>query len=440
MTKTRYGCIGCMIAAVLISGCYKKDIQFGNDLAESFTQILQVDTVSLSMSTYVLDSFPTNIDTAMLIGGYTDPLLGKVAAKPFFQFTVPADISLTDDAVFDSLNMIIKLNHYYYGDTSKPVTLTVNELASPIEYSYNSQLFNTSSVAETASPLASRQFSVSPHRDDSLMLNLPYSKGKEFFDKMREKSADISTPDAFSAYFKGVSITAGANSSLVIGFNASTDSVVMRMYYHSTIPYPVKQFKDFSISPGSIHFQQIIADRKGLAVDPLTAGQKAIASGLTNYEGYTQPNTGLLLKISFPTLPNIRQLSSTVKLLKATLVLQTSENSYDDYRLKLPENLLLAETDATNAIGNYVYSSDGSSLVNASAAYDNIYDALPSYSFDVTSAVNGILMGTVSTEHGFFVLDHLPGSAGGINRGIFNDGSHSGTSSRLVLSLLTLKN
>src|SRR5690349_16958179 len=100
--------------------CYKREIQFGNDMADSHTRVLVIDTVTPVLSTYVLDSFPTSGNNIMEVGRYKDPILGTVSAATYFQVTVPssAATNFPDGAIYDSLVLIMKSNGYYYGDTS----------------------------------------------------------------------------------------------------------------------------------------------------------------------------------------------------------------------------------------------------------------------------------------------------------------------------------
>src|SRR5688572_4131499 len=80
----------CFLFFGLLSSCYKKDIQVGSDLAESHTRIITVDTVSVVLSSYVLDSFITNGNNWSIIGNYNDPYAGNTIASTFFQPGLPS--------------------------------------------------------------------------------------------------------------------------------------------------------------------------------------------------------------------------------------------------------------------------------------------------------------------------------------------------------------
>ena len=137
-------------SACLLTACVKKDIQFGTDLGETSTRIIQLDTVTVDLSTFLLDSFPTSRVTDFLMGTYYDSATGTITGKPFLQLSLPSDKSIESNAVYDSLDFVIRLNKYYYGDTTKANTIAINELAAPIEYTYNNYLYNTREISSTS--------------------------------------------------------------------------------------------------------------------------------------------------------------------------------------------------------------------------------------------------------------------------------------------------
>src|SRR5688572_26277430 len=74
-----------------LQACVKKNIQFGTDLGETYTRIIEMDTVGINMSTYLIDSFSTSNVDQFLIGRYRDTSFGLITAKPFLQLSLPGD-------------------------------------------------------------------------------------------------------------------------------------------------------------------------------------------------------------------------------------------------------------------------------------------------------------------------------------------------------------
>lgn len=434
------------IAAALISlsSCYKKDIQFGTDLGETFINLSSVDTIAVNMSTVVQDSFATNNPATLLIGSYKDAYLGTITGKPFFQLALPSDITVENNAVYDSLTFILKPNGSYYGDTSKSHTLSVNEIDQTLYYTYGSQIFNTSSFSIKPTPLGSRTLQFSPSKD-SIRFRLSDSKGLELFNKLKTNAAETSTSTEFLNYFKGLSLSLGAaDTSLVFGVNIVADSVKMRLHYHVTIPYPESKYKDFAISKNDLAFNQLISDRKGTKIQ--ASGSTGI-SGLTEYtsaitgnQSYMQSGAGVLLKLTFPSLRSILQLGSTVKLINATLLVKVPGTTYDVYKYKLPANMFLATTDASNSVGSLINDQSGTGVLYSTPQIDYVYNTNATYAFNVTTSINTLLNTAGSAANGYYLLQNYPGNLSTMNRLVANDATHGTMSSQLILSVLTVKN
>ncbi|HEY1870510.1 MAG TPA: DUF4270 family protein [Chitinophagaceae bacterium] len=131
MMRTTRGCLFVIIISLLVcQSCYRKDIGFGNLPDNNYTNVAFTDTVQPLLSTVVLDSFATNNAQSFLVGKYKDPYLGIISTRPFFQMTIPTTtVTIPTTAVYDSFCFIMHTNNYYYGDTSRAQTLTINEVA-----------------------------------------------------------------------------------------------------------------------------------------------------------------------------------------------------------------------------------------------------------------------------------------------------------------------
>ena len=419
-----------------LQACVKKNIQFGTDLGETYTRIIQVDTVSINMSTYLIDSFATSNIDQFLVGRLRDTSFGLITAKSFLQLSLPADKTIETSAVYDSLSFVIKLNKYYYGDTSRPVTITINELDAPVEYTYNNALYNTSSIAEKFS-LGSKQVKISPALTDSIAIKLNDARGQELFNKLKNSEDEVEDATSFLNYFKGVSIAfSSSDESGVYGFKTVADSVFMRLHYHTSTLYPEKKYKDFAFNR-SVFFNQLIADRSSTLISSVSNG--LIPSTTTANRGYVQSGAGVLLKMTFPTLRSMLQIDPTVKLLKATLALKVSKGTYGE-KNKLPSYLFLSQTDATNTMGNYLADSTGSATLFSAPITDKIYSSGTYYYFNVTSYINSLLTTSGSEHKGFFLLDYEPGTSMTIDRVLINSSRAGDDGSKLMLSFLTLKN
>jgi len=426
---------GCLPVIIILSflwqSCYRNDIGFGNLPDNNYANVVFTDTVAPILSTVVLDSFSTNGASSFLLGKYHDPYLGIISARPFFQMTIPTlNVTIPVTAQYDSACFIIHPDKYYYGDTSRPQTIFVNELAEFINYTYNTSLYNTSNFSVKPAPLASKTLKISPSADDSILLRMDDAKGKELFDKLQQQSDDILNDANFQNYFKGVSLSVSNNdTTAVYGLNGSPAGMAMRIFYHTTTPYFQNQFVDFPLTANTHSFNQVITDRTGTLLYPSTPGIKEFPSEQTNHVAFSQYGAGVLLKITFPSLKGILTTDKIVELQKAELLVRPIPSGYDFNKFKLPDNLSLFQTDGTNTLGAVVVN-------NVPLVTDDIYDVGTYYKFDVTSYINTLLTTSGNTDKGFYLL----GNSGSPNvtRAIIGDNQQSLYNTQLLVTAIII--
>jgi hypothetical protein len=422
-----------LLAVLFIMSCQKKQIEFGDDPENNYTRLVYIDTVGVQLSTIVTDSFATNGASSFLLGKYKDPYLGIVSAKPFFQLSaVSESVDIPVTAVFDSLVFIIRNSEYYYGDTSRTQTIYVNELAQSISLSYNDKLYNTSDVRDKAT-LGSRTVRIAPAVTDSIIIRLSDTRGLELFDKLRQRSTDVTNAESFLNYFKGISLSVGPNDTTAI-YGLTGTGMVMRVAYHHTTPTVEDKYVDFTFNANTYAFNQVLSNRSGTPLPSSVNTLTEIPSAQTGNLGYTQYGTGLLLKMTFPSLRDIIKNDDVVKLLKAELYIRPAYLSYDRYTYKLPDKLYLALTDGSNIIGNVLLDSTGATHY-ASPYIDAIYGENSHYRFNVTSYVNQLLTTAGTEDYGFFLMEDWSTSAMQVNRAVINDANRAKYKTQLALSV-----
>lgn len=428
-----------LLLVLFIYSCTRKDIQFGDDPENNYTNIVFTDTVSVQLSTVITDSFETNGATSFLAGKYKDPYLGTVSAKNFFQMTIPATTpDIPASAHYDSISFIFRPNDYYYGDTSMLQTFYVSELSQTIEYSYNSKLYNTSSVPVKPTPLGSKTIRLRPVVDDSIEIRLNDTKGMELFSKLQQLSTDVTNADNFLNYFKGISLTTGDNdTTAVYGLLGTTGSMVMRLYYHTTIPYPEKKWIDFTSLANDLAFNQVLTDRSGTGIISGGSGLTEISASQTNDHSFLQPGTGIYLKMIFPSLKSIITTDKVIKLLKAELIIKPTYLSFDKNKYKLPTQLYLTQTDESNISNAEVIDSTGA-VQYASPVTDDLYGENNYYRFNITPYISQMLTTAGSEDYGFYLMHSTSSSSMNVNRLIANNSLHVNQSSKLLLSVIII--
>lgn len=423
-----------VILILLFSSCYRDEIQFEGDPPDSYTQVVRIDSVTPEFSTVMIDSFATGSAATFLLGEYIDPYFGKITARPFMEIDKPAEIiEIPESAVYDSLELIIRLNKYYYGDTTIPVTIDVHELDESIVLGYNDRLYNNSNFSVKPQVLGSKQLRIYPNINDSITIRLSQGKGAELFSKLKLKADEVSNTSNFVNYFKGIRIATANSNGVVFGL---PDSMKIRLHYHSTIPYPEAKFVDFHALSNSLAFRQILVERTGILPDPSISGKHELPSAEMNHLGFTQPATGVLMKIIFPSLRNILSTGKPLNLLHAELIIRPLNQSFNNYHL--PPYLTLAQTDESNFVGGLLGDSTGEAALVAYPVIDRLYGVNNYYRFNVTGYINQLLNSTNTAGTGFFVMETNSEQAITLNRAIFGDARHPDNKALLVLSVVTV--
>lgn len=428
-----------LLTAFILCSCTRNTIEFGTIPENGFTNLVYNDTIGVRLSTIMEDSFATSGDTSFLIGRYHDPYLGTVSAKAFFQLTIPSSIpEIPASAKFDSLTFIMYPNDYYYGDTSKAQTIYISELANTISYSYNNKLYNTSSVAVKSPVLGSKTIYIKPKASDSIVIRLSDVKGLELYTRLQQNSTDITSATDFLNYFRGISIAvADDDTTAVYGLAGSAGKMVMRVHYHTTIPYPEDHYIDFTSLANDLAFNQRLTNRSGTGLVPGITGITEIPLEKSNGFSFMQPGSGMYLKTIFPSLRSILGNTNIIKLLKAELIIRPAYLSFDNNKYLLPSRVYLIQTDESNIAGNVILDSTGAQLYT-NPVIDNLYGENNHYRFNVTPYINQILTTAGSEDAGFFLMHDSPVTTANVDRLIVNAPSQGDRASQLLLSLMII--
>ena len=150
---------------------------------------------------------------------------------------------------------------------------------------------------------------------------------------------------------------------------------------------------------------------------------------------FSQPTTGTLLKLTFPSLRSLLYLSKTTRLLNADLVVRPVEKTFDSYYYKLPPRLNLYLTNGSNIIGGPI--TEGGAEVTGFPSIDYIYKRNTNYTFTITSYISQVIA-SGSNDFGLFMLGDLPGQTNSIDRVVIGDNANTTYQTKLVLTLLLI--
>lgn len=342
------------------------DFVIGSDYLSINNKVLLIDTLTVDVSTINFDSLVTSNQSRILIGNYTDPILGKVKSESYLELT-PDTYNLgsssdteTVNYVFDSIAMILKYNRYYYGDTTKTQTLNIHQLTQKIKPNIDDDSFyNNSTLTHYSNSIGSRTFYPRPIGKDSVNIQMDASFGKNLFDKLKNNA--FTSSDEFNDYFRGIVIKPStANSSNVVGF---TTACVMRMYYRQANANSEETYtKDFKIADLTKQFNNISLDKTGTIIENLPDSRGKLSSELTNNSAFVQSGTGVACRIDFPFIKQLKYISEKGAIVDAELIIKPIKNSASAlYPIK--DSLQVYECDHLNRISKILTNSDGSQML-----------------------------------------------------------------------------
>lgn len=365
--KSMYKVIILFAFAALLASCTSdfnnEKYVVGKDYLENMDGVILVDTLTVEVSTVNLDSLVTSSQKRILVGNYTDPVFGKLKSESYFELTsnnykLKSSTTSTDftNLVYDSIAVILRYDHYYYGDTLQHQTLSVHRLKEKVLYEDEAtDFYNTSVLDYNPASLGTITYKPEPNRKDSIYIPISDAYGQELFQKL--KTQEVATEDDFINNFNGLMIkSVGETGSSVIGFSASgAKSSILRLYYSDTEEINEESiYKDFYISNSARQFNSVSLDRNGTIIQNLQPGSSSQPSGLTGNQSFIQAGSGIVCRLDFPSLKRLYELSENGAIVDAQLLLRPVKNTYSDvYPLK--DSLSVYVADQYNRISDVLY-------------------------------------------------------------------------------------
>lgn len=387
---------------MFISSCTKmSEFTIGKDFFDSQTKLEVIDTFRVDLSTILLDSMRTSNTKKIFAGNYKDSIFGSVTCESYFDLRYETFSEIDEKAIFDSSVFILPYIGYSYGDTTSLMSLSIHKLTENITLLEDGYLYNNSSFSYSPEAVGTISFYPEPNSaDTSIFININ-TLGEEILNKIKNKDEDVSSEEWFNDYLKGFILTPGtAENHAVIGFDAAGGKILLKIYYHIDNLEPEKKEISIAMGASSRQFNSIWYDLSNTSLRNIKMEKNEMPSSETDYKGYMQGMIGLLPKIQFPTMENILELERW-KILKAELVIEPVKGSYDLF--KLPEQLILYDTDRENRI-NSILMDDKKNSLTASFEFDELYDKDTRYTYDITSFINNELSGKdFDYEHGLLI-------------------------------------
>lgn len=276
------------------------------------------DTLSLKVSTLLIDSLITSNSTRLLVGYHTDTYLGSVKSSAIFQVGSQTFSSLNDNDEFEYLALNLKFDGYSSYDTLKPIQFEVYKLTEGLELD-NGYLYSSSQFRASRISIGSADLIVEPNFIDSAEVALSNSLGFELFSLVQLKDSRILSNEQFVEYFMGLALVPKASDqSCFIGIDKSS---TLRLFYKDNSSVPAKRrYLDFPI--GTIYFNQIVSDRSNTLLHELITREFDLKSNDNGNMAVIQSGTGLCLKVAFPYAQQVGYANEKIPITKIELELR----------------------------------------------------------------------------------------------------------------------
>jgi len=380
--------------------------------------VLSADTVTIQLSTIGTDSLMTGAAPRMLLGTYKDPYFGKVRTMSFFQPTREGGLSLVQEAVYDSLILSLSYdNTYSYGDTTKPMNLTVHKLLKDItDIPSGSAYWNHNSTPYDPAPIGKITVVPRPRTTAQLKIRLSDVLGKQIF-AMAKNNQLTSSVDWINLVKGLVVVPAATDNGPVVGFEwgGSVDSTSVQLHYHTPL---VNEFKkDSAIFKVTANYNQTVADPAGTQLAKLPDNKRlSLPSSQSGNQAFMQAGTGIMLRVDLPYLSNFKYAEYTA-INKAYLRVKPLRASVTN-ALRVPPVLYLYRLDKNNQ-----FYTDGNgaplavTLLGTGGGVNSIYynDLIKNeqyYRFDISSFATEIMVSETNDIGGFIIRSSPFGSSG----------------------------
>lgn len=384
--------------------------EVGSSWMDAQSKIVMIDTLTIRMSTIMMDSVVTSGKNVMMIGNIKDQTFGRVSSSSLFELTPEAyALNSPTSAVFDSIVMYLTNTDFYYGDTLKTYKLDVHPLTDRIKLN-NGYLYNKSSFNYASNSIGSAEFYPRPNTDSSFVkVKLDPSYGQTLFNTL--KNSDVTTQEYFLNFYKGLALVPsvdnnamlrfGINSSYQVQINKSTKekvSNIVRMYYHTTSQNGTEQVKyTLDLNPSSTYqYNKVQSDFTGSYLAGLTPKNPILSTNLDN-KVYMMAGIGVYTKVEIPYLKSLKNLYENYKIIDATLSVSPVAGYYSN-QFYNPSPLYYYMGDKLNHVVSS-YTSDGSTEITASLSNSSEFQNEHAYSFSMSSYFNTILTETANSNY-----------------------------------------
>jgi hypothetical protein len=373
----------CSLSIFLLAVSCNSDqdiLPLNKELIKPSSRLVMVDTLSINVSTVVMDSIVTSGEELLLAGTYNDPRLGKITSKSYFQVGFPRTTPKKDD-IYDSISLIITYDGYSHGDTLQLQKLMVKRLTEKLQFKEQNSFYNTTHLDYDETSLGELVFSPRPSSKKKIEIGLNKDFGQEIFDYLNQAQDDEFKDDEFNTFFKGlVLVPDEMTGNSVIGYMTSDTSVLVKIYTHTIDNELETNQINLPFINKNLQFNQISCDWINNPVFTDHRQKTEIPSSETGNMSFINAGLGMYTKLSFPTMASMIEFENCA-LVRAVLYIKPALGT----NVELPDasDFVIYQTSKNNVLEALLYKADGT-VVQPVLSTDELYNEETWYSFDIT--------------------------------------------------------
>ncbi|SDH28849.1 DUF4270 family protein [Winogradskyella thalassocola] len=395
----------------------------GEDFTGTDIRVLSIDTFSLKLSTMKFDSITTSTSGRLLVGQYQDDDMGVIHTSAYVQVS-PSAYYLDNEAILDSVGLVLGYDTYYYNDTTQVATVNIHKLTNKMT-SDDLYFYNTTETAYEATPLVTKTYLPTPNKD-SLYVTLPYDFGEDLFNGIRDNI--ITDQESLYQQLKGLTIQPSTDDNgSVIGFSTDINTSYLRFYY--TIPDELETDEYTYDMTINTYYNHIESDVTGLPLEAIVDQEYNLTSSESGNISYNQAGTGYVTRIEFPSIKDLYNLGAEGTILDATLFIEPNFASHSDIQ-PLSETLLLYTIDQNNDLASQISNSVDvvtATTTNVDSEFNQVAFTVPVIDF-----IDQKLNESPVTKDALILIPTDYNST--INKIIFNDSQRSNFKTKLVIT------
>jgi len=443
--------------ALLLYSCQFTDdgdfkYNVGTDFVTDPVHVVMIDSLTVDTYTTRTDSIATSKNSRFMVGRFENDYHIVTTCESYFRIEPSDVLALHSSSEFDGAEMILYLDGYSFGDTTKTVEMEIYRLTDDIEVDEETEsIYNTTKFAHEATPIASFTVDLTDDDLDSVVVELPPAIGQEFYDLVYNEDEILSDADLFKEEYKGFLIKpANEKSSCIVGFVATPDSIAsprIKIKYHDNsieddlwFSYSIDKYESTSSSSSSSYVNYYASnyyenDYSKLIAYDFPDPEGKLSSKETSNVSFLQGGLNLATRIEIPSIDMLHY-PGVGSVIKAELTFEPVAGTYINDS-DLPSSLemyLIGKRNINYGQLSLVGSSDKAYGV---LHYNEEFKSETYYSFDITKFVVDEYLS--SSDAVYALLLTLPQSsiAGDVDQLIIGNQDHPTNNMKLRVYLAT---